>query len=69
MNLGLSQIKDKFKLEFTNLEGLKRQEYEPSKNKLNPNWITGFIEGDGSFYIVIVINKKLKLIKPFLSIG
>lgn len=67
MNLGLSTIKDKFKLEFPNLEGLKRQEYEPLKNKLNPNWITGFIEGDGSFYIVI--NKKVKHVAPFLSIG
>ncbi len=67
MNSGLSTIKDKFKLEFPNLEVLKRQEYEPLKNKLNSNWITGFIEGDRSFYIVI--NKKVKHVAPFLSIG
>lgn len=41
------------------------------KNKLNPNWITGFIDGEGCFTISITKNDKYKTgwhIQPFFKI-
>ena len=45
-NQGLST---NLKLEFSKLNFLDRKEYKPENNKLNPYWISGFIDGDG-FY-------------------
>ena len=48
--------------------GLGRDFTKPRKNfKLNPNWVTGFIDGEGSFIIAILpstgVNKKKNLFK------
>lgn len=64
MNLGLS---NKLKLEFSNLKDLKRQEYTPNNENLDPYWISGFIEGDGSFYIIVKPAKHF--VYPYISIG
>jgi LAGLIDADG endonuclease len=64
INLGLSK---KMKLEYPNILILKRKEYNPDSNRLNPNWISGFIEGDGSFHIHI--RKSNNNVTCFLSIG
>jgi hypothetical protein len=29
--------------------------------KLNPNWITGFVDAEGCFYIGLTRNKKCKM--------
>jgi hypothetical protein len=44
LNQGLSKI---LKLEFSKLIFLDRKEYKPDNNKLNPYWISGFIDGYG----------------------
>ena len=47
LNFGLSK---NLNLEFPNLEILERPNYNPDNKILNPNWISGFVEGDGSFF-------------------
>lgn len=45
--------------------------YSSSIEELNPWWITGFIDGEGSFIVFIIENKKLKVgwqVEPVLSI-
>jgi hypothetical protein len=64
MNLGLSE---KLKLEFPDIKLLNRPDYMSDDKGLDPNWITGFIEGDGSFHIYI--NKKNNNLAAFLAIG
>jgi len=61
MNLGLS---NNLKTAFPNIISLVRPLYI-SNNLLNPNWINGFITGDGSFNITI--NKKNQVF-PRISI-
>jgi len=63
LNFGLSE---NLNLEFPNLETSERPNYNPDNRILNPNWINGFVEGDGSFFITI---KKLNnLVVAFFSI-
>jgi len=31
------------------------------KNKLNPNWVTGFVDGEGCFTVNITEDKRCKL--------
>jgi hypothetical protein len=58
----------KLKLDFSKLKILDRKGYKPdNKNKLNPNWISGFIVGVGSFFITI--NNKNNPVIAWLSIG
>ena len=64
LNQGLST---KLKLEFSKLNFLDRKEYKPDNNKLNPYWISGFIDGVGSFFITI--NNKNNHVSAWLSIG
>jgi hypothetical protein len=50
-NKGLST---KLKLELSKLKFLYRKEYKPDNNKLNPYWISGFIDRVGYFFINII---------------
>ena len=49
LNWGLTE---KLKLSFPNIKSVIRPEYIVNDNPLNPNWISGFSEGDSSFYII-----------------
>lgn len=49
MNLGLS---DKLKLEFNDFSPVERI-FVNNKNILDPNWISGFVSGEGNFDINI----------------
>lgn len=40
-------------LKFKEVELTVRPEYIANKNSLNPNWISGFSEGDSSFHVTI----------------
>jgi len=55
MNLGLS---NNFKAAFPDIISLVRPLYVPG-DLLNPNWINGFITGDGSFNIIINIKNQV----------
>ena len=46
MNKGIS---DKIRASFLNITEIVRTKYVPWKERLEPNWISGFITGDGSF--------------------
>lgn len=50
MNKGIS---DKLKSEFSNRTVIGRPTYVIRTERLNPNWICGFITGDGSYNITI----------------
>ena len=54
------------KKEFPNLSVLERPNYSPDNTILNPDWISGFVEGAGSFFITI--KKENNLVVAFLSI-
>jgi hypothetical protein len=64
MNLGLSNL---LKKEFPNINCLNRPNYLTNNDRLDPDWVSGIIEGDGSFniYISEVI---LIMLMLFLSI-
>jgi LAGLIDADG endonuclease len=64
MNIGLSSL---LKKEFPNIKCLDRAIYVPSKNRLDPDWVSGFIEGDGSFFIYI--RPKTNYVNAAISIG
>lgn len=64
MNFGES---DKLKLLFPNIISIKRPLVEMSNVKLNPFWVTGFIEGEGSFHINT--NKNTHKMRPVFSMG
>ena len=44
MNLGLSNL---LKKEFPNINCLDRQTYLTNNDRLDPDWVSGFIEGEG----------------------
>jgi hypothetical protein len=48
MNTGLS---DQLIAAFPGIPSLTRPAYIPSTIPLNPAWVSGFVEGDGSFYV------------------
>jgi LAGLIDADG endonuclease len=50
MNWGLS---DQLKKSFPNITSLSRPSYFTSEENLNPDWVSGFMDGDGSFFISI----------------
>jgi hypothetical protein len=64
LNQGLST---KLKLELSKLKFLDRKEYKPDNNKLNPYWISGFIDGVGSIFITIINTNNH--VSAWLSIG
>lgn len=53
LNLGLS---DKLKLAFPHIIPIVRPDYNPSQDALDPHWVTGFTEGDGSFIFYLGTN-------------
>ena len=64
MNFGES---NKLKLVFPNVIKIKRPEIKIYNTELDPFWVTGFITGEGSFYISI--NKTTHKMRPVFSIG
>lgn len=64
MNYGES---DKLKLLFPNINSIKRPLVEISNSKLNPFWVSGFIGGEGSFYVNT--KKNTLRVRPVFSIG
>ena len=55
-----------------NLQNVKYSTTAPIQIKLNPNLITGFVDGEGSFIITVWKNPKIKIgwsLKASLSIG
>jgi hypothetical protein len=64
LNLGLSNL---LKKEFPNINCLDRPIYLINNDQLDPDWVSGFIEGDGSFYIYI--RAKTNYVNAALSIG
>jgi LAGLIDADG endonuclease len=64
INNGLS---DKHLAAFSNVIPIERPVYSVSEYPLDPNWISGFSEGDSSFSIYI--NSKTNKIQAFYSIG
>lgn len=62
INFGLSKnLKDNF----PDIIILEKPIYTPSNELLDPNWICGFITGDGSFYVT---RNSANKIQPFMSI-
>lgn len=64
MNFGES---DKLKILFPNVKLAKKPKLELSNIELNSFWVTGFIEGEGSFHINT--NKTTNKMRPVFSIG
>lgn len=56
INLGLSDV---LKTAFPNLDPVLRPKVEATENP-DPNWLAGFIDGEGCFYIGIYESKKYK---------
>lgn len=54
LNLGLS---DKLKLAFPHIIPIVRPDYILSEDALDPHWVTGFTEGDGSFIFYLGANE------------
>jgi hypothetical protein len=64
MNLGLS---NQLTRAFPKMISLVRPAYIPNDETLNPDWISGFIEGDGSFFITI--RATTNQVVPVISVG
>jgi hypothetical protein len=64
MNLGLS---NQLMVEFPNVTPLIKPSFITNDKKLNPDWVSGFTEGDGSFFVRI--NSTTNHIRPVMSIG
>nr|YP_010710811.1 hypothetical protein P2Z26_mgp05 [Gonatophragmium mori]WCZ71175.1 hypothetical protein [Gonatophragmium mori] len=64
MNFGESK---KLKKLFPNIIPIKKPIFNLFNPELNPYWITGFIEGEGSFHINT--NKNTNKMRPVFSIG
>ena len=52
---------------FSNVKPINRPSYIPNNENLHPDWVSGFIEGDGSFFITI--RSQTNHVIAFLSIG
>jgi hypothetical protein len=63
INLGLS---DKLSNSFPHVKVLTRPEFIVSENIINPYWITGFFEGDGSIFVSI--NSTTNFVNPVMVI-
>lgn len=63
MNLGVS---NQLKVEFPNVIPLIRPPFITSDETLNPDWVSGFTEGDGSFFVNI--NSDTNHVRPVMSI-
>lgn len=64
INKGLSED---LKLKFKDVEPTVRPEYAVSDNYLNPQWVSGFSEGDSSFHVSI--SSKTNQVRVIYSIG
>ena len=60
-------IVEDLKLKFKSVEPTVRPEYVVSGNSLNPQWVSGFTEGDGSFHVSI--SSKTNQVRVIYSIG
>lgn len=66
LNLGLSkQLMKAFP--HVNLTAINRDSYSLSEEPLDPDWVSGFTEGDGSFYVST--ESATARIRPGLTIG
>ena len=59
LNKGLSE---NLKTIFKNVKPLKRFEHKISNIPLNPYWVSGFSEGDSSFFVSISKTKRIRII-------
>lgn len=64
LNVGLSED---LKLEFKNVIPMERPAYTVDSISLNPNWVSGFTEGDGSFHVSI--SPKTNYVRRMYSIS
>lgn len=64
MNFGKS---DNLRLSFPNMPPIEKPLLNNEDAPLNPSWVTGFMEGEGSFFIKI--DKKTNKVRPGASIG
>lgn len=59
LNWGLSE---KIKAQFPNTKSLDRPTFEVSNLPLDPYWVSGFSEGDSSFYVQIFNEKRVTVV-------
>jgi LAGLIDADG endonuclease len=64
LNLGLS---DNLQSTFPNIVPIERPAYSVSEAPFKPNWISGFTEGEGSFFVSI--SQTTNQVRIFYSIG
>lgn len=64
LNVG---IYEDLKLEFKNVIPMERPAYTVDSISLNPNWVSGFTEGDGSFHVSI--SPKTNYVRRMYSIS
>jgi len=69
LNKGLSEI---LRVNFPGINLIERPIFQVNKGPLNPYWVSGFTEGDGSFYVTIFFfQKKIETnyVRMFYSIA
>jgi hypothetical protein len=64
LNIGLPEI---LIANFPDIDLIKRPQFQVNEGPLNPYWVSGFTEGDGSFYVTI--SKKTNYVRMCYSIG
>lgn len=54
---------------YSDTQKFDRPVYKDNGLSLDPDWVSGFTDGDGSFYVTITSNEKRKQIRAFYQIG